>query len=83
MIEVSTPRRLGAHLRDLLLVIDHQQRNRQQDDPEALDGFLKAPGRGQLVALLQAGDEVGEAQAHGGQSLLRAAVLRTISVYQL
>ncbi|TNN32335.1 hypothetical protein EYF80_057506 [Liparis tanakae] len=48
------------------------QRDGQQDDPEALDGLLEAPGRRQLVAVLQAGDEVGEAQAHSGQALLCA-----------
>lgn len=73
---IQTP--CGAHLCDLLLVINHQQRHRQQDGSEALDSFLEAPGGGQLVALLQAGDEVGEAQANSGQALLRPTVLKTI-----
>ncbi len=69
----------GAHLRNLLFVINHQQRHREQDASEALNSFLKAPGRGQLVALLQAGDEVGEAQAHSRQSLFCPTVLKNIN----
>ena len=52
---------LGAHLSNLLLVINHQQRYREQDGSEALNSFLKPPRCGQLVALLQAGDEIREA----------------------
>ena len=66
----------GSHLCDLLLVINHQQRNGQQDGSEALHSLLKAPGGGQLVALLQAGDEVGEAQAHSREALLCPTVLK-------
>lgn len=68
--------RPGAHLCNLLFVINHQQRYRQQDDSKALNSFLKSSSSGQLVALLQAGDEVREAQAHSRQALLRAAVLK-------
>lgn len=69
-------KRFLAHLCNLLLVVHHQQRDGQQDDSEALHGFLEAPRRRQLVAVLQAGDEVGEAQAHSGQALLCATVLK-------
>ncbi len=68
--------RFGAHLSNLLLVINHQQWYREQDGSKALDSFLKPPGRGQLVALLQAGDEVGETQAHSRQPLLCPTVLK-------
>ena len=69
-----------AHLSNLLLVINHEQWNRQQDGSEALDGVLKPPGSGQLVALLQTGDEVGEAQAHSREPLLCSTVLKEIDI---
>lgn len=68
----------AAHLCNFLLVVNYQQWYRQQDGSEALDSFLKPPGRGQLVTLLQASDEVGEAQAHSRQSLLCPTVLKNI-----
>ena len=70
-----TQKCLSPHLGDLLLVVHHQQRHREQDGPEALHALLEAARRGQLVALLQAGDEVRETQAHGGETLLGPAVL--------
>ena len=72
---------LGAHFCNLLLVINHKQWHRQQDASEALDRFLKPPGSGQLVALLQTSDEVGEAQAHSREPLLCPTVLKEINVY--
>lgn len=72
---------LGAHLCNLLLVINHEQRHRQQDGSEALDGFLKTPGSCQLVALLQTGDEVGQAQAHSREPLLCTTVLQEINIW--
>ena len=75
--------RSGAHFCNFLLVINHQQRHRQQDSSEALNSFLKSTSRGQLVALLQPGDEVGEAQAHSGQSLLCPAVLKSKTLQYL
>ena len=70
----------GAHLSNLLLVINHEQWHRQQDGSEALDGFLKPPGSGQLVALLQTGDEVGEAHAYSREPLLCPTVLKEIDI---
>lgn len=67
---------LVAYLCNLLFVINHQQGYRQKDDSEALNGVLKSPGCGQLVALLQAGDEIRETQAHSRQPLLCPTVLR-------
>lgn len=72
--------RFGAHLCNLLLVVNHQQRYREQDGSKALHSFLKPPGRRQLVALLQAGDEVGETQADSRQSLLCPAVLKNTNI---
>lgn len=43
-----------SYLCNLLFVVDHEQRNREQNGPEAFHGFLEASRRGQLVALLQA-----------------------------
>lgn len=43
---------LCAHLCNLLLVINNQQRHRQQDGSETLHSVLKTPRGGQLVALL-------------------------------
>lgn len=65
-----------AYLCNLLFVINHQQGYRQKDDSEALNGILKSSGCGQLVALLQAGDEIRETQAHSRQPLLCPTVLR-------
>lgn len=65
-----------AYLCNLLFVINHQQGYRQKDDSEALNGVLKSSGCGQLVALLQAGDEIRETQAHSRQPLLCPTVLR-------
>lgn len=67
---------LVAYLCNLLFVINHQQRYRQKDDSEALNGVLKSSSCGQLVALLQAGDEIRETQAHSRQPLLCSTVLR-------
>lgn len=69
-----------SHLCNFLLVVNYQQWYRQQDGSETFHSFLKPPGRGQLVALLQAGDEVGEAQAYSRQPLLGPAVLKILGV---
>lgn len=66
----------AAHLGYFLLVVNYQQWYRKQDGSETLDSFLKPPGCGQLVTLLQAGDEVGEAQTHSRQPLLCPRVLK-------
>lgn len=65
-----------AYLCNFLLVVNYQQRYRQQDGSEALNSFLKPPGRGKLVTLLQAGNEVREAQAHSRQALFCTTVLK-------
>lgn len=67
---------LIAHLCYLLFVINHQQGDREQDGSESLDGFLKPSCRGQLVALLKAGNQVGEAEPHGRKPLLRPTILQ-------
>lgn len=73
-------RRFVAHLCNFLLVVNYQQWYRQQDGSETVHSFLKPPGRGQLVALLQAGDEIREAQAYSRQPLLCPAVLKILGV---
>lgn len=66
----------AAHLGYFLLVVNDQQWYRKQDGSETLDSFLKPPGCGHLVTLLQASDEVGEAQTHSRQTLLCPRVLK-------
>lgn len=68
-----------GHLCYLLLVINHQQRHREKDGSEALHGLLKPPSSGQLVALLQASDEIRQTESHGGQPLLCPTVLQECS----
>lgn len=73
MIDLSLNK--STYLCDLLLVVDHQQWHRQQDGAEAFNSLLEAAGSGELVALLQAGDEVRKTKTHGRQPLLGPTVL--------
>lgn len=65
-----------ANLCNFLFVVDYEKRHGQQDGSEAFDCFLKSPGGGQLVTLLQTGDEVREAQANSWESVLRLVFLK-------
>lgn len=63
----------ASHLSDLLLVVHHQQRHAEQDGAELLHGLLKFASRGELVAQLQALDQVIEFQANGREGILQAS----------
>lgn len=63
----------APHLSDLLLVIHHQQGHAEQDGAELLHGLLKLASRGQLVADLQALDQVVQFQPNGREGILQAS----------
>lgn len=85
-IAIHGPRRLlefgckihgfSANLCNFLFVVNYKQWHRQQDGSKTFDCFLKSPSCGQLVALLQAGDEVRETQANSWKSILRLVFLK-------
>lgn len=66
----------SANLCNFLFVVNNKKWHRQQDGSEAFHCFLKPPGGGQLVTLLQAGDEVCETQAHSWESIFRPVFLK-------
>lgn len=59
-----------AHLGNLLLVVHHQQWNAEQDGAELFHSLLELANSGELVAELQALDEVIELQAHSRDAAL-------------
>lgn len=70
------PTDLGStHLCNLLFVVDHKQRYGEENGSEALHGILESARGGQLIALLQARDEVSKTQTHRWQTSFRPAVL--------
>jgi len=63
----------APHLRDLLLVVHHQQGHAEQDGAELLHGLLKLASRSELVTQLQALDQVVEFQSNGREGILQAS----------
>lgn len=66
----------SADLCNFLFVVNYKKWHRQQDGSEAFHCFLKSASGGELVTLLQAGDEVRETQANSWESVLRLVFLK-------
>lgn len=67
--------KVAPHLGNLLLVVHHEQRHAQQDGPELLHCLLEFAGGGELVAELQALDQVIQLQANCRDCVLQGSFL--------
>lgn len=66
-------KRSAPHLSNLLLVVHHQQGHTEQDGAELLHSLLKLASCSELVAQLQALDQVIKLQSHSRESILQAS----------
>ncbi len=66
---------MKTHLCNLLFVVDHKQWYGEENGSETINSFFKAPSCGQLIALLQAWNQIRETQAHRWETPFSPAVL--------